>query len=204
MNFPVAFDNQAEPLAAEFDEPTNAAINDLNHRGYIVLTGFTPELAEAVSKMANEEHIKEYCPRDCTDERFATVDSTQKWLSRGHAVFVLAKQVGDGSWQPVGYGWSGPKTTGEVPGSRTTFAVRIGKAGLGQKLSLPFSQTIIGATAKIYDAKNFWLETWASNAGAVHVYEQLGFKLVNQKPSSRPTADGRTVADSRLFMSLPD
>lgn len=201
MDFPIDFTDKPQPLKAGYDSKTDAALRILEERGLVVLHGLTAELSDQISKLALEEHIKEYCPRDCTAERFADRESTRKWLSRGHAFFSLARPKGDG-WEVIGYGWSGPKTVGEVPGGKVTFAVRLAKAGLGQKLSLPFSQAIIGATAGIYHADGFWLETWQSNGGAVHVYEELGYKLVTKKASRRPTVSDGEVEDTRLFMDL--
>ncbi len=200
-SFPSDLSATTKVLEPNYDDKTNDAINNLGERGFYILHGLTEELAGQIFAMAKESHIREYCPRDCTEERFADVASTKKWLSRGHAVFMIAKKNGD-DWQIVGYGWSGPKETPEVPGGQTTFAVRLGEAGLGQKLSLPFSQAIIGATQGIYEAPNVWLETWASNAGAVHVYKELGFELVTEVPSQRPTSEGQKVEDTRLFMKL--
>lgn len=201
MIFPIDFDQSTEVLRPEFDNDTNTAIEDLDRRGFSVRHGLTPAMVDQIAAMAKEEHIREYCPRDCTDERFATLVSTRAWLARGHAVFLLVKKDDN---QPVGYGWSGPKTSEEVPGGETTFAIRIAEAGLGQKLSWPFSQVILGATIKLYGAKSLWLETWESNQGAHRIYEKLGFKPVAKKPGSRPTADGGRAEDVRLFMSLPD
>ncbi|OGL34483.1 hypothetical protein A3F65_02060 [Candidatus Saccharibacteria bacterium RIFCSPHIGHO2_12_FULL_47_16b] len=199
--FPTTF-SKPQAVKKTISPAADEAIDFLNERGLTVLVGVDEELAAAISKMANEQHIREYCPNDCS-KRFADLEATRGWLSHRHAVFTLAKKNEDGSWRAVGYGWSGPKKVDEVPGGETTFALRIGKAGLGQHLSEPFSQVVLAATAKLYDAKNFWLETWASNAAAVHVYKKLGFKLVNQKPGKRPTADSQQVDDTRLYMFLP-
>lgn len=199
--FPIGFTDEVEVLGADYDEPTNSAIDDLAERGFIILHGLSTELQPQIYAMAREKHIREYCPRDCTEERFGTIESTAKWLSTGHAFFMLAKKT-DNGFKVVGYGWSAPKETEKVPGGRTTFAVRLGEDGLGQRLSLPFCKVIIGATAGIYGVDSFWLETWASNAGAVHLYGELGFKKVEEVKSLRPTVDGPDIPDTRLFMSL--
>lgn len=199
-SFPTDFTVQPKPLNADYDEQTNSAIETLAEKGLVVLLGLSPELLGQISKLALQPHIREYCPRDCSAERFGDRESAQKWLSRGHALFLLAKKHTDG-WQVIGYGWSGPKTVEEVPGGQVTFALRLGQDGLGQKLSVPFSQAIIGATVALFDASGLWLETWSSNAGAVHVYKELGFKKVAQKDSKRPTVDSGDVDDTRLFMT---
>ncbi|HCM52149.1 TPA: hypothetical protein DIS56_03410 [Candidatus Saccharibacteria bacterium] len=200
--FPTDF-SKPQPVQKGLSVATDKTLEFLSKRGLTVLVGIDESLAQSIAKLAREPHIKEYCPNDCTKKRFANLASTRDWLSSGHAVFVLAKPDEKENWTAIGYGWSGPKRTTEVPQGETTFALRIGKDGLGQGLSAPFSQVVIDATTKLYDAKKFWLETWASNAAAVHVYKKLGFKLVNQKPGQRPTANGREVNDTRLFMFLP-
>ncbi len=203
VSFPTDFTDKTEPLTKSLGQPTDEAMDFLAGRGFVVLTGLDEALAKSISQLALQPHIRKYCPKDCTDERFANRQSTQRWLSRGHAFFVLAKKQKSG-FKPVGYGWSGPKKTNEVPQGETTFAVRLGQEGLGQGLAAPFSQIIVASTANKYGAKKIWLETWASNAAAVHVYKKLGFELVNQKPAKRSGADGSAVDDSRLYMLLPD
>lgn len=200
-SFPTTF-TKPQAVKKGISPAADEALDFLAERGLVVLVGIDETLAEAISKLATEAHIREYCPNDCTSRRFANRTSTEDWLKKGHAVFVLSKKGDDGNWQAIGYGWSGPKKTAKVSGE-TTFALRIGKAGLGQHLSEPFSQVVLDATAKLYDAKKMWLETWGSNQAAVHVYKKLGFELLNQKPGKRLTADGQEVDDTRLYMSLP-
>lgn len=200
-SFPTTF-TKPQQIKKSISPAADAAIDFLTGRGLMVLVGMDEQLASSITKMALEPHIKEYCPRDCTKDRFADSRSTKKWLSLGHAFFTLAKKNEDGGWRAVGYGWSGPKKTDKVPEGETTFALRIGREGLRQGLSSPFSQVVIDASVKLYGSKRVWLETWGSNEAAVHVYKKLGFELVNQKPGKRSTANGQEVDDTRLYMSL--
>lgn len=187
-------------VTASIDAPAeDSAVKELNERGFGVLVGLSEKQWPQILKLANQPHIKKYCPNDCTDKRFASLESTRKWLASGRAVFMLTRTEDKNN--VIGYGWVGTKATAEVPGGETTFAVRLGEQALGQKLSEPFSRAIIDVSNKMFGLKNFWLETWASNGGAVHAYQKLGFELVSQREDKR--AEGNDVIDdTRLFMTL--
>ncbi len=118
-------------------------------------------------------------------------------------MFLLLKRENSGL-RLAGYGWAGAALSPEVPAGHTTFAIRIGQAAQGQGLATPFSRLIVAGTAALYASRDFWLETWGSNAGAVHVYHKIGFQTVAEKPSGRPTVAGGTVPDNRIYMSLPN
>jgi ribosomal protein S18 acetylase RimI-like enzyme len=91
-----------------------------------------------------------------------------------------------------------------VPGGETTFAIRVGEAGQGQGLATPFAWLIVVGAAQVYEARKFWLETWQSNEGAVHIYHKIGFVDVDSQNDTRPTTAGGEVPDTRLYMSLSD
>jgi ribosomal protein S18 acetylase RimI-like enzyme len=80
--------------------------------------------------------------------------------------------------------------------------MRISEEYQGRGLATPYLQAIIGATQSIYDATDFWLETWASNAGAVHVYGKVGFAEIEQEQGDRALKDGGSTPDTRLYMRL--
>jgi ribosomal protein S18 acetylase RimI-like enzyme len=201
IDFPTTFVDTTQPLAAELGDQGNAALKRLTTQGYELHLGLTKELAQAISVMAREPNIREYCPRD-SSERFSDLAATERWLAKHRAVFLLLERQKDASLQLVGYGWSGPGTDTHVPVGETTFALRIGEAGQGQGLATPFCWLIVAATAALYGARNFWLETWISNAAAVHIYHKLDFETVAEETGVRPTANGGEVADKRLYMQL--
>ncbi|MEK7594541.1 MAG: GNAT family N-acetyltransferase [Patescibacteria group bacterium] len=177
----------------------------LSERGYEVRVGLTPELADQIEVMARETSIREFCPND-SGGRFADRASMELWLSKQRATFVLINKIheNEDDLRLVGYGWVGLGTSPHVHGGETTFALRVGEAGQGQGLATPFAQLIIAGSAAIYGARNMWLETWQSNAAAVHVYHKVGFVDVNQEPSERPANNGDRVPDVRLYMSFPN
>ena len=204
MPFADSLDTSTHALPADrLGETGVQAIEQLAAKGFEVHYGLTPEFAEAIIVIAQEPGIREYCPRDSA-ERFANLDSTKQWLAKGRTVFLLLKRTDSGGLQLAGYGWAGAATSGQVPGGQSTFALRMGEAGQGQGLATPFAQLIVLAATKLYGAKNMWLETWACNGAAVHIYHKLGAVQVAEKPDQRPLPSGATVADTRLYMSLAD
>ncbi|HSX45567.1 MAG TPA: GNAT family N-acetyltransferase [Candidatus Saccharimonadia bacterium] len=202
-DFPTGFASATVPLdeslfrGAELD-----ALHELASRGFEVHTGLTPEMAGHIYNMSLQPSIKEYCPGDSA-RRFSDQEAAEHWLAKGRCTFLLMKRDDD-NLSLVGYGWSGRETSPHVQGGQTTFALRVGEQGQGQGLATPFSRLIIWGTAATFGAQDFWLETWKSNGGAVHIYDKLGFELVSEEFGSRPTAAGETVEDSRLYMRLPN
>lgn len=181
------------------DSVSREAIMALQAKGFVVHMGLSASYADALIAMAQEPAIREYCPNDAL-VRFRDRAAIEEWLRKHRAVFLLLKQTPDGL-QLAGYGWSGTETTERVPDGQTTFALRVGELGQGQGLSTPFAQLILNATQYLYGSRNLWLETWASNAAAVHVYQKLGFQQVDEVAAERASAGG-TVPDTRLFMTL--
>lgn len=84
-----------------------------------------------------------------------------------------------------------------------TGALRISEDFQGQGLAAPFLAVLLSYTRTAYPDDTLWFETWESNAGAVHVYEKLGFQLVTMHPDTRPTLMcNNPITDNRLFMVL--
>jgi len=202
IDLPTTFEAATTALQdTELSSACQEAIEQLAEAGYEVHHGLSEDYAAQIAVMAQEPSIKEYCPKD-SSERFADKLSTEKWLAKKRAAFLLLKKSDGGHLELAGYGWSGAGSSQHAPGGETTFAIRIGNAVQGQGLATPFSKLVVFGSAEIYGLKNFWLETWASNGGAVHVYQKLGFVQVAEVESMRPTADGKQVAETRLFMTL--
>jgi ribosomal protein S18 acetylase RimI-like enzyme len=200
--FPSTFAEVTRALpAAGLGEKATQAIQQLAGKGYEVHTGLTEEFAQAIARMTQEPSIRLYCPRDA-GERFTDQAATERWLAKERAVFLLLKRADDGSLGLAGYGWAGAGTTSQVPGGEITFAIRVGEAGQGQGLATPFAWLIVAASAASYGAKNMWLETWASNGGAVHIYHKIGFVTVAEVPGKRAVPDSGPADDIRVYMSL--
>jgi ribosomal protein S18 acetylase RimI-like enzyme len=200
-NFPVTIVDNTTPLdESMLKESDQDLIGLLSGKGYEVHSGLDFKYAEDISKMCLQQSIREYCPNDSL-RRFINIDSTKAWIAKGRAVYLLIKKE-DASL--AGYGWSGTEVSDHVLGGQVTFALRVGEGAQGQGLATPFSRLIISATARMFEAQNFWLETWSSDGAAVHIYHKLGFSDVDQLEDNRPTADGQTVPDTRLYMSLPN
>lgn len=201
MSFPTDFVQSSTALTDQNLPECRAEIARLADAGFEVQVGLTESYADQIIRLCQEPAIREFCPND-TGKRFKNLTSTANWLAKGRAAFLLVKKNAD-SDVVAGYGWAGKATSAHVPQGQTTFAIRIGQAGQGQGLATPFAKIIMQVSAKLYGAKGFWLETWQSNGGAVHVYNKLGFKDVNQVDDERPSSNG-TVPDIRLYMSLVD
>jgi len=202
--FPNTFADSARPLPADILGGSDLEyIQRLTGKGYEIHTGLTPELAGRILTMSLEPNIREYCPKDSA-ERFADRQSTERWLKKNREVFLLFKKAEAGNLELAGYGWSGTGSNDYVPGGKTTFALRIGEAGQGQGLAAPFSRLMIAATAGLYGSADFWLETWASNGAAVHIYHKIGFETVDEQPGERRGPGGEKVPDTRIYMSLPN
>jgi ribosomal protein S18 acetylase RimI-like enzyme len=202
MDFPDKFDEATRSLPDGLGPAGTEAVKKLAARDYEVQIGLTPELAGQILTMSQEPSIREYCPKDY-GERFADRASTERWLEKKRVTFVLLKRQGD-ELSLAGYGWAGPGSSSHAPGGENTFAVRIGEAGQGQGLAAPFSWLIIAGSAVLFGARDFWLETWASNGGAVHIYHKIGFETVAEEPNERLTGDDQKTPDTRVYMSLPN
>lgn len=202
MEFPERLDEQTIPIDQQVqDSLSREALAQLQQKGFVVHSGLTAAYADAITVMAQEPAIKEYCPNDSL-YRFTDRAAVERWLTKRRAVFLLLKQDAAGL-QLAGYGWSGLEASDHVPDGRTTFAIRIGQLGQGQGLATAFAQIIINASVSLYGASNFWLETWASNTAAVHVYQKIGFQQLDEVSSER-ASHGGTIPDTRLFMTLPN
>lgn len=204
MDYPVTLDKTLHNFPVDQLGPQGqAAWQLLQDKGYEVKIGLTPELAASIMEMAVEPSIREYCPKD-SSERFTNQAAIENWLQKGRAMFLLVKKDVLPETRLVGYGWVGAGRSPHVPEGEATFALRIGEAGQGRGLATSFSRLVISGAAILFDTTCVWLETWESNAGAVHIYHKLGFGDITQQASERPTATGGTVQDTRLYMTLAD
>lgn len=202
--FPTTFTDMLLDVADLALSDTGAeALAYLQAQDYGVLLGLSEDYAQAIASMALEPAIQEYCPKD-SSERFHDLAATTEWLQKGRAAVLLVKHTAPEESRLAGYGWIGDGASDLVPGGQVTFAMRIGEADQGHGLATPYLQVLIAAARAEYQATNIWLETWASNGGAVHVYHKVGFVDVAQRAGTRPSRVGQTIDDTRLFMQLPD
>lgn len=201
MTLATSFSDKTTKISSDNLGPKAQAFwQQLSSQGLEVHMGMTTEVAKQILAMSGEPAIREYCPKDLS-ERFRNQAAAEKWLAKGRAFFMLYKRSGD-RLVPLGYGWTGPAASQQVPAGQTTFALRIAEAGHGQGLAAPFSWVVIAVSAQLYGLEDFWLETWASNGAAVHIYHKLGFEDVTEVPSQRPRPSGESVQDTRIYMDL--
>ena len=215
-SFPNEFAKDPEILQPDLGRLGNAALERLNRRGYDVAVGLDEYYAGAISIMARQSHIVEYCPRDATANRFGSRISTEEWLRKGggRAVFLFLEKIEDAreelEHQLAGYAWTGYDSMAKFADYPITSAYRLGANALGKKLAADFIQTVVSGTHALFSQDGLGLETWRSNP-AVRIYERLGFFALEAgadlQEEWRPTlnfgaVDGK-IADVRLCMGYP-
>lgn len=168
----------------------------LRQKGFVILCGLSPTDIPTLRSIAQQPSIMRYCPRDFS-ERFSNTSTAIAWLSKGRSFFALRDQTNN---RIAGYGWSGPGSTEYAPKASITVALRISERYQGQGLASLFFTVIVDAIRVAFPNESIWLETWQSNAGAVHIYEKNGFSIIKSLPSMRPQSSGADASDTRLFM----
>jgi hypothetical protein len=210
-DFPTSFTSTPETLTSGTGIRGDESLKRLHEKGYTVATGLTEYYAGAVGVMGSQKHIREYCPKDGTNKRFGSLESTEQWLQKGggRGMFLLLEGEGKGAML-AGYGWTGFGPCDELPDHPITSAYRIGERALGKGLSGDFVQVVVSATNTLYaPSEGIGLETWQSNAAA-SLYPKIGFELVTQapepemRPSMREDAIDGEVEDLRLYMGYPE
>jgi len=209
-SFPTGFAERVETLDGGIGQRGDAALARLQEKGFTVATGLTEYFAGAVGVMGYQAHIREYCPKDATESRFGTLQSTEKWLQKGggRGMFLLLRGEGNSS-QLEGYGWTGVEPCEELPEYPITSAYRIGERGQGQGLGKDFVQVVVSGTNALYaPGEGIGLETWRSNHAA-GMYPKVGFVALAEahedelRPTLDPSATDGKVWDRRLYMGYP-
>lgn len=215
--FPREFIDQPEILRGDLGLLGDAALNNLNSKGYEVATGLSRYYAGSISVMARQSHIVEYCPNDAAPSRFASEASTKKWLQKagGRGVFLILEKVEEIEQSSdlclAGYGWTGYEEMPAFEEYPVTSAYRLGGNALRKGLAGDFIQVIISATHALYSRESLGLETWLSNP-AVRIYKKLGFFALEAveeleeewRPTLKPDAPAGKTRDKRLRMGYPD
>ena len=209
-SFPTDFAERTETLDGGIGQRGDAALERMKEKGFTIATGLTEYFAGAIGVMGYQGHIREYCPKDSTEARFGTLQSTEKWLQKGggRGMFLLLRGEGNNA-QLEGYGWTGVEPCDELPDHPITSAYRIGERGQRQGLGKDFVQAVVSGTNTLYaPGEGIGLETWRSNHAA-SLYPKVGFVAISEAPEDelRPTLspmaiDGK-VLDRRLYMGYP-
>lgn len=216
MHFPNTFAEAHVPLQdVALDDPGVQALRHLKLVDYMVAAGVCREDVPAITEIANQEGVREFCPRDAK-ERFVSERSMEKWLGKngGRGMFLL-KNIGTQAIE--GFGWVGKEKCEELPRCETTFAIRLHEraAGARKGVGTAFTTAIVSGAMALHKARGIGLETWASNAGAVNAYINAGATVVKArsidkdgKLITRPTLDENFASmngerpDTRLFMEF--
>lgn len=177
---------------------TAAALQTLAEKGFYVQLGITVADVTALQELSRQASILKYCPRDCT-ERFKDEPTVRHWLLKERLVFLLKEKSTE---RLAGVAWTGPGTSPHVPDGKLTGGLRLSETFQGLGLATPFLKVVLEHTKNEYSRERLWFECWASNAGAVHVYQKLGFNIVETESASRPTPTGASEPDTRTYMVL--
>jgi hypothetical protein len=208
--YPTGFAERTETISGGVGQRGDAALARLHEKGYTVATGLTEYYAGALGVMGYQSHIREYCPKDATESRFGTLQSTENWLQKGggRGVFLLLKSEGS-SARLEGYGWTGVEACDKLPNHPITSAYRIGERGLGKGLGKDFIQAVVSGTNALYaPGEGVGLETWRSNHAA-GMYPAVGFIALAEapedelRPTLQPDATDGKLLDRRLYMGYP-
>lgn len=210
-SYPTAFAETLTPLDAKLlDDAGQKALTSLGRLGLGVYVGFRREDVSEVGRIAQEEGVVEFCPRDGNPDdpkaRFPDEERAEAWQQRGPGMFQL-RSLAD--FTLGAYSWTRPETCSFIPGQETTSAFRVSKKLAGKGIGTLLAAVTVSGAAGLYGAKNIGLETWASNTGAVRAYLKSGATLVTTKDDYRPTLrpDERETngirRDVRLFMRFP-
>jgi hypothetical protein len=209
--FPTSFAKHTEVLQDGIGLRGDESLQRLREKGYFVAAGLTEYFAGAISVMGYQRSIREYCPRDATDSRFATLGSTEKWLQKngGRGMFLLLSGS-ENNKQLEGYGWTGIEQCEELPEHPITSAYRIGERAQGKGLGKDFVQAVVSGTNALYaEGEGIGLETWKSNPAA-GMYLKVGFLFIAEAKEDEPRktlntdANDYIVLDRRLYMGYPN
>ncbi len=198
--FPTSFAKIAEMLGPLDSHPmaVNDAINALADKGFGIQLGMTRKDTPALQLLSMQDSIRKYCPKDCT-ERFKDEQTIEHWLKKERLVFLLKQ---NDSGELAGIAWTGPGTSPRISDGKLTGGVRLSENFQGLGLATPFLAIVLGYTNHSYSSEILWFECWESNAGALHIYQKLGFQIVQTEPAPRPTPAGTTEPDTRVYMKL--
>jgi phosphoglucosamine mutase len=209
MAYPSTFtDSLVELSQVKLSSSGVAAISKLHDAGFEVVAGIRPQDVTTLTEIVKQPHVREYCPNDLT-KRFGNSEMVEQWLAKdgGRALFLLRETA----TQAVrGFGWTRSGTSEKIADGATTFGIRLDERVSGRGLGLPFLTAILSGSAKLYDVKQIWGETWGSNVGAVKVYFRAGAELVTTEDDWRPTlkptpaeANEDKRRDVRIFFKFP-
>lgn len=208
-HFPNKLVDKVEAVDGGIGSLGDQALASLREKGFTLAAGLTEYFAGAVGMMGRQPHIREYCPKDATDKRFATLPSTTAWLNKGggRGMFLLLSGT-DPNFQLEGYAWGGIEPCEQLPDHPITSAFRIGDRSAGKGLGRAFTQAVVAAIHTLYgEGEGIGAETWSSNH-ASGMYERAGFEsiaaddLYIPRPTLDPNAVDGEVLDRRLYLGF--
>ena len=182
------------------DGKIREALQTLAEKGFRIQIGLTRADTAPLQELSVQASIRKYCPKDCT-ERFKDVPTIEHWLTKERLVFLLKETATD---ELAGIAWTGPGTSPHISGGKLTGGVRLSEHFQGLGLATPFLTAALTYTRENYSDDLLWYECWQSNSGALHIYQKLGFQIVQTEPGQRVTPDGSHESDTRVYMKLTE
>lgn len=139
----------------------------------------TPELIHQLVTKSQQEHIKEFTPRD-SSYRFKTIKTTNNWLAEEREVHWLIGKNND----LAGIIWyrRAEASIKDVDINMETFAIRLYEGYTGKGLARPFMKQSLEIynKRKVLNSKPLnliWLETESDNFIARNLYEKFGYEV---------------------------
>lgn len=195
--FPTTLGSEPSYVSSDSLGPSGkVALQSLHEKGYHIQIGILEADIPQLQALSLQASIRKYCPKDCT-ERFKDEPTVKKWLTKKRLVFLLKEKS---TSEVAGIAWTGPGTSSHIPGGKLTGGVRLSEEHQGKGLAAPFLRAELEYTQNEYSAELLWFECWESNAGAAHIYQKIGFEVVNTETAERPTPSGPSEQDTRIYM----
>jgi ribosomal protein S18 acetylase RimI-like enzyme len=209
-SFPNTFSEEVMLIDERIDEmPAGAltALDTLRHAGITVQLGVTRGDVEAITTIAGQLGVREFCPNDL-ETRFGNEQMMRGWLDKngGRGMFLPRNT----DHEIVGYGWTGLESNEHLPECDTTFAVRLSASEAGKGLGAPLTTVIYAGSVALFGCRRVGLESWESNVAAIKSYQKAGAELVAVEDGERPTYNGNLEntpvlrKDRRYFMQFPE
>lgn len=196
-DFPTTFATETRYMGStDMNQAGQSSLSKLFDKGYHIQIGILERDVSQLQALSRQTSILKYCPKDCT-ERFKDTPTTQKWLTKKRLVFLLKERATD---DVAGIAWTGPGTSPNILGGTLTGGIRISEKHQGKGLAAPFLQAELEYTKQFFSDDLLWFECWQSNAGAAHIYQKIGFKIVGTEPGQRVTPSGDYEPDTRVYM----
>jgi len=166
-----AFDTLPELPLPVYASHTIGSMRMSDGTALSVVFGLSKEMAEALKAHALDDTDEELQKNTSDRARFGT-GSYEDWYAKDRYPFALVTDTG----ALAALIWLGPQAfPGEEAGEWDTMAFRSYVPYRGKGIMTPFGRFAIQTYLALKPGHRIWLETDATNAAAIGLYEKLGF-----------------------------